>query len=233
MKTVIILQYFGIGDIIFSQSIARRFINEGYHVVWPVEPYFVEGLRRAYPDITFVDWTKFPTDYNLKEDVETSGLRFIPLRWADQIMKVPFRDCMKSKYMLYKMPWENWKDGAIYLRDPKKEAQLFSMLGCGNGPYTLCNTWYKSHGRGEIKILTNDGLPRVNMQTLDGFSLFDWSLVIQRAENIHTVSTSIIYLLELLQLQAKKICIYIRRPQESSHKNYDYLLKSHPYTLMP
>lgn len=234
-QQAIILQYFGIGDIIYSQTIAHKIKDEGYKIIWPVEPDFLEGLRTAYPEFEWVDRTLYVNiNYNLQEDCIHGGSRIIPLRWANEMLKVPFKDCMKAKYDLYKMPWENWADRATYLRDHAKEQALFDMLDLDeNEPYTLCNSWYKSNSSGQVKILLSDGLKRVNMQRIEGFSLFDWSLVIERASNIHTVSTSIIYILELLQLQAKNICIYIRRPQESSHKNYDYLLRSHNYTLMP
>jgi hypothetical protein len=57
---------------------------------------------------------------------------------------------------------------------------------------------------------------------MEGYSLFDWAAVMEQAVEIHTVSTSIIYLLELLHLRAH---IYIRRPDERSHSYYDYLLE--------
>jgi hypothetical protein len=54
------------------------------------------------------------------------------------------------------------------------------------------------------------------MDILDGFTLFDWSKIIENASEIHTVSTSNLFLLETLTLKADKINIYPRKPRENN-----------------
>jgi hypothetical protein len=70
------------------------------------------------------------------------------------------------------------------------------------------------------------------MEIIDGFTLLDWYKVLQNAKQIHTVSTSIIYMLEKMELNAEAVCIYIRKPEEQDLKNIDYILTDkHKYIL--
>ena len=67
------------------------------------------------------------------------------------------------------------------------------------------------------------------MRSIPGFSLFDWSLVIEKATEIHTVGTSINYLIELLEIEGKEVVLYKRLPDENHYENYDYILEKHSY----
>jgi hypothetical protein len=67
------------------------------------------------------------------------------------------------------------------------------------------------------------------MITIPGFSLFDWYLVIEKATEIHTVGTSINYIIELLEIESKNVFLYKRLPDENHFQNYDYILKRHSY----
>lgn len=226
------LQYFGIGDVIFCMSLVRSWINEDRKVVWGVLPDFVEGLNLAYPDIKFVDYKSLPIDYNCKEEKDMNGYRLVPLRWNVELLGVPYQRCMETKYTLFDKDWKDWQQNAAFNRDEAKEEELYQLL-TGGEPYVLVNRFFRSNSTGVVKVDYQGDLPIVYMERYHHYSLFDWAKVIENATEIHTVSTSVIYLLELLQLKAERICIYIRRPDENSHKNYDYILRSHNYTLMP
>lgn len=222
-------QYFGLGDVIFEQTIVRAF---GEKILWPVEAQFVDGLNRAYPDITFINRKALNIDYERKGEYIQDGMKVLPLRWADSIMKVPYTDCMKSKYMLYGMHWQDWKINAMWTRNEEREGSIWNHLGIDQyNPYNLVNSTFGSESQLNLPISIDNSLPIVTMRTIQGFSLFDWAQVIERATCIHTVSTSIIYLLEQLTLEAKEIHIYPRRPIEQDLKCVDYLLTSHNYTL--
>lgn len=230
------IQQWGIGDIIFQITLVRKIARDGdYEVIWAVLPEHVEGLNRAYPDIAFLDYRDFPQSmFSIQEDKTVGDIRYLPLRWADSLCRVPYKWCMKSKYMLYKLPWEMWKDDAKYERNLEWEKTLSEHLGIKEGEqYNLINHTYRADYKGHVGIAVENGFKNVHMNVLPGFSLFDWSYVIERAMTIHTVSTSIIYILELLKLTANAVHVYIRRPIEASHQNYDYILQSHNYILEP
>lgn len=228
---IIVNQYFGLGDIIWEQTLVKA-IADVKPVIWPVMPQFVEGLNRAYPDITFVDMNLLKLDYNRNYEYEFAGAKILPLRFADSLCQVQYKDCMKSKYMLYGMDWRSWKNKAMWKRDKTKERSLFNQLGLKRGePYNLINRFFGSNSQLVAPIKVDNGLHSVELCSIEGYSLFDWAMVIQNAANIHVVSSSICYILELLDLRAKEICIYKRIPIENNHDNYDYILTSHNYIL--
>lgn len=223
----IINQPFGLGDIIFEQTLVRSFNFE--QVIWPVQPQFVEGLNRAYPDIYFQP-TNGQIDFERKDlYINRKNELVLPLRFADSLCRVPYMDCMKSKYLLYDQSWTNWQQNAMWHRNLVKEQALWDMFRLPE-KYILSNSFAGSGSQIVIPTVISSSIPVIRMYTLPGFSLFDWAKIIQGATEIHTVSSSIIYLLEMLQLRAKEIYIYPRGTAEN-HKNYDYILRSHNYIL--
>ena len=227
--TVLPLQAFGIGDIIFSMTLVKRIAN-GNPIVWGVMPHFVEGLNRAYPDVTFVDWTKLGIDYNTKQHKEIYHAEYgkctiIPIRWADSIMKVGYEHWMRSKYDMYGMDYREWKEHAMWVRDEDKETELVKMHS--NNVPILVNSTFGSDCNLKSIVPTIKGA--INMRVIHGYSLFDWAGVFQRCNQIHSVNTSIIYLLDQLELNATDVHLYQRAIKSQTHKGVDYLINKHNY----
>lgn len=227
---IVPIQRWGIGDIIYEQTVVRKVAN-GNSILWPVEPHFVDGLSRAYPDITFSDGSKMDIDFERRDDYVQNAMRFLPLRWADSIMKVPYTACMASKYSLYHQDYRIWKERAMWHRDTVKEDELFEVLGCNNGPYNLINRFFGSDSQLQVTINVNNECQNIEMKTIQGFSLFDYAKVMENADNLHLVSSSTIYLTEQLELKAKEVHLYCRRPIEYNFANIDYLLEKHKYVF--
>jgi len=240
MHTVIPNQYFGIGDIIFTKTLVRRIAN-GNRIIWPVLPHFVEGLNRAYPDITFVNFEQIPINYERREQYTTTLKEYgdctvLPIRFANNILNVPYTECMSSKYALYGMDWREWKEDAMWVRDIDKECELqVRLLNITTGAtpkdpiycdsFSLINRFFRSDMSGCADIPHRG----VELCNIDGYSLFDWAMIMQLADSIHTVSTSIIYMLELLKLKSKEVNLYVRKPDEVDFRNIDYILQKHKY----
>lgn len=227
---LLINQFFGLGDCIFCMQLARTWIAEGHKVTWPVMPQFVDQLKRAYPDVEWLDYTTVKCNYERKEEHDWNGYRVVPLRWNVQIMNVPYTECMSSKYSMFGLDWQDWRKGAMWQRDEDKEVELLKILGGSKWPYELKNEIFSSDARMRIAIPYKPKTLTINMGPIEGYSLFDWALILERATEIHTVSTSIIYILEMLDIKCP-IYIYKREPIEKSHDNYSYILKSHNYIL--
>lgn len=228
---VVINQYFGIGDVIFCQTLANDLIKQGHEVIWPVMVYFVEDLQRAYPNIKFVDYKTFPIDYDRRDEHDSGQYRVIPLRWNVEILGVHYNDCMKSKYSLFEQDWTRWRESAMWVRNQERENTLYNIVTRGAENYNFVNKTFASNFKGKVSIKLDNGLPIVEMSQLFGFSLFDWAKVLENAAEIHTVSTSIIYLLEMLDLKAKEIHLYDRKVKGQGLANIDYILQKHQYIL--
>jgi glycosyltransferase involved in cell wall biosynthesis len=234
-KDIIVMnQFAGLGDILFCIKIANDYIEDGHRVIWAVDSQFI-NIQKHFPDITFVDKKLLAIDYNSQVEVKGNGFRVIPMRWSQNIMKVTLRECMKSKYALGTNDWNAWKEWRDFewVRDEKSEDLLFSMLGLDSGDeYIVVNTAYKTQIRTIPPIAIESNCKIINMEIIDGFTLLDWYKVLQNAKQIHTVSTSIIYMLEKMELNAEAVCIYIRKPEEQDLKNIDYILTDkHKYIL--
>lgn len=222
------LQAFGLGDVIFCQSLANEWIELGNKVTWGVLPQFVDGLNRAYPKVTFVDYRNLPIDYERKDEHDSNGYRVVPLRWSDSLCNVPYHLCMQSKYQLFGKDVSEWRKGAMWQRDKWKEKLLLKQLGVQEGKYILVNTNYQSDSKAQALIKPDSPLRIVHMTTYQGYSLFDWALLIENAAEIHTVSTSLFYLLEMLDL-SQPIHLYPRN-NDPHFKHIDYLFTK-PYIL--
>lgn len=217
--TICPVQQWGIGDVIFEMTLVRAF---ELPVTWVVLPQFVDGLQRAYPDINFTTDKPIGYDSERREDHTVGENRFLPARWADVMMNVPYHMCMRAKYDLYQLPWQSWRTNAMWSRDVPRETALRAYLGIANGErYNLINKHFRSNGSGIAAISVDNGLRNVYMQSIDGFSLFDWGGIIERATTIHTVSTAILYMLELLEIPETHL--YVRKPDEVDFRNVEYL----------
>lgn len=220
---IFINQPFGIGDIIFCMTIARRYIKEGHKVMWGVFPQFLEGLQRAYPDVNFVDYRSVNVNYELKDEhdtvIDNKTYRVLPLRWNVELLNVPYDKCMGTKYTLVGSDYKDWKGGAMWQRDEQKENELFDLVYHFPLEYKFVNNNFQSDAKGKTKIQTVGDT--IDMRIIDGYSLFDWVKVIEKASEIHTVSTSILYILELLDL---KMPIHLYpRPTDPKFKQVSYL----------
>lgn len=226
----------GLGDIIFSMALVRAMAEEYGDVLWPVRREWVDGLRVAYPDIKFIDRGECKIDYERKDWHDWHGLNVWPLRFAHEAINKGHVDFLRAKYEAYKGTWEDWMENGEFEHNEINEIALMGALQIPQRTrgYVLVNQTYKSDETGKIAmgIFTDPGQPIVEMRSMSSFSLFDWSKVIINASEIHTVGTSILFLIELLKPKCK-VYVYPRLPQHKDHRRYDYILRSCDYVLMP
>lgn len=223
-KVVFLMQSFGLGDIIFCQEIANDFIRQGYKVLWGVEPQFV-SIQKHFPKVTFIDKSLINVNYGLNTIHEQGNLIVYPLRFTDSLCKVPYKYCMKSKYLFFGKPWQKWRNVKNEMvRDTEKEKDLFyNVLGLKNGEqYVLTSDTFKSNFSGKVSFVIETEFKIIELKSIQGFSLIDWSMVIENATEIHAVSSAILYLLELLTLKTNEIHLY-RRHTENDFSFVEYI----------
>lgn len=208
-------------------TIARRWKDQGNEIYWPVLPQFLDGCTRAYPDINFMDWRTIKIDYENRNehDVVIDGLeyRVVPLRWNVENLNVPYSRCMETKYSWFGWDFREWKEKAHFKRDKTKEKELFDNWWL-TGEYIIVNKNYQSDFKGEKQIKTDsflDSADVLKMKPIKGFSLFDWCYLLEHAKEIHTVSTSLLYILEMLDLKCP-IHLYAR-PTDPNFDQVKYL----------
>lgn len=231
MKTVLFEQFFGAGDILFAQSIAHDFIDRGYNVIWPVADHYYEGFKRAYPQITFIPQSIVkPELFDIKEKIEVGGIEMAPIRWSDSYMKKPYRFVMSCKYEMYDLDWRIWKNHAMWEIQPEKCFSLMNHLGIKNGDkYNFINKRFGTNAERSVDIQVTNDFKNIEMTEIEGYSLFDWTMVLSHATEIHTVSTSLLFMMEMLPLN-QPIHLYCRKPIEQDF-NFVSFLFTKPYIL--
>jgi hypothetical protein len=71
-------------------------------------------------------------------------------------------------------------------------------------------------------------MKKIDLSFINGYTLFDWSKVIENATEIHTVDTSVIYLVEKLTTKSK-LYLYPRHPEHTEKCLSDMLNKNWIY----
>lgn len=214
----------GIGDVIFIQSIANDFIREGQKVIIPVPPDYLP-LQKHFPNVVFLDMNLLKIDYEKKIDYIIGGghVRVIPLRFAESIQRLPYKDCMKAKYSLLKKDFHRWRE-MTWVRHPEQEQRLFSeVLGLKEGEkFNLVNANFRFDNSGRAEIKVDNGLKNVEMKVTEGFTLLDWGKVLQNATTIHQVSSATFYLTELMELKATELHLYVRKDKQRLFQEKDF-----------
>lgn len=229
MKQCIINQFFGLGDILFVEPICRHYQRLGYTIVFPVLKKYLE-IKRHFPYITFIDKDEYGIDYDNKKPEQTEDNIILPLRWSREVFNEATDDNqMRNKYKMVNLPLSDWRK-LTWVRFVDKENELKTMLTLKDEPYVLVNkNWYSFENKtAKFKVKTDKKI--VNMNFISGYTMLDWSKVIEDADEIHTVNTSLLYLLETLELKTNNIHLYPRLENNIDLKHIDYLLSKN-YTI--
>lgn len=201
---VLIDQPFGIGDILFLTPLVRKMEIE--HAVWPVVDYYY--WIRDYVTIPHVDFIK-QSEYSKDQYADYNS---IPFQHAHQI-KSQARDCMEAKYNLFNLSVDHWSS-ISFNRNDKKELSLLTKLNINpQEDFIVVNNQFagQEHGlKTDIQLETN--MRVVEMQYLQNYTLLDWCGVLERAKEIHTVSTALFFVVEALNLEKKSLHLYPRKP---------------------
>lgn len=189
-----IIQSAGFGDIFFCQKIGKRLIELGYTVYWPIyEPY---GYVKDYiPDF---HWCEPPNDNYVDLDLgQASHL----MNWEDP--EDMNEKVMESKYLWANKHYDigdysNWNDYFRFNRFHEKEEMVCEkVLKDIPEKFCLINRFFATeciYLETEIK----SDLPMVEIRKLSGFSIFDWSKVIEKASEIRIPDSSFPYIVEVL-----------------------------------
>lgn len=191
-----------LGDILFALKIAEELSKKG-EVYWYISPIFWErGLSRL------------KSSAKIGPDVPTFVQDSVVINLCD-ICDRSDPDLMIKKYEVSgNIEWEDWSDYVKYERNYEVENNLKEQLGISPGEkYILFNEKYgmnQTH-HGVRKHIPKDYDGKIiEMQILGGITIFDWCGIIENAEEIHTVDTSILMVIETLNLKAKKMTVHPR-----------------------
>jgi hypothetical protein len=227
VKKIVFNQFRGIGDILFLMPVAKMYHDAGYEVLWPVVPQFLP-LQKHFPYVRFLWWGAPPfNDFDNPNVIIDDEKIILPLRFSDSIMARSYKDCMKAKYEWLRLDMEMWRN-IEWVHDYPSETNLYN-LEVKSSKYCFVNrTMLTQPIECATKFVLPD-MPIVEMKITEGFTMLDWYKVIVESDEIHTVATGLLFLIEISQIKAKEVHIYKRLPWEIDHSFYNYLFKNHNY----
>jgi len=226
-KNHIFNQFFGIGDIMFIEPIMRRSFQSGHKVILPVlEKYF--DTQKHFPYIEFIKKDELDIDYENQEVVETKTDVIFPVRWSREFFNSPLNCTMKNKYKMFDIPLNEWRS-FTFLRDMDNERRLIKELNIPE-KFNLINHNWHTFNDSHRDFSVRNGLKNIEMKFIPGYTLMDWSSIIERATTIHTVNTALLYLIETLDV-CDRLYLYSRRKDGKDFKNTEYL-RTKKYKLL-
>lgn len=215
---IVINQPAMLGDLLFIEPIVRHLTDQGNTIIWPVKDQY--SWLKDYTPYNIIKQSQYNIDY---EDVRVRD-DYIPLRFATPLFRGTdphsgqfHEHFMLDKYRLLDLPLDLWRTLG-WNRNYEKEDQLFKQLGLSEGDdYTLVNMFFKDiyEPQPEMASMEWTGGKTVFMKPIDGFTLLDWTKVILQAASIHTVETALIYMIEVLPVNAE-LHMYCRWPYDGS-----------------
>lgn len=218
-KVGYIYQIGGLGDIIFCQKLAFRALSEFNceKVFWPVtNVYNYIGEYIHQENVIFQDESQL---LNRGESIiNDDDLLYIPL----QNCNVPVGNDWAHGYMKYKFffdtDFSDWKSYFELRRNFDREKKLMETINVDfNKPFNFINRNFGSPP-GYItntEINVENGNQNVYMEIKEGFNIFDWIGIIEMADEIHIMESSLYYILEKLNIEDN---VYI-------YSKYKYLYK--------
>jgi hypothetical protein len=92
------------------------------------------------------------------------------------------------------------------------------LLYPNNDKYNLINLSWSKNQLPINKIYENlkNSYKTISMSNIEGYTLLDWIKVFENAEEIHTVSSSNLFIIEKIKIDPKKVWIYPRLPDEKN-----------------
>lgn len=191
MRKMLLIQPGRFGDILICLPIARFYSCE-FEIDWFCP-------ERFHPIFNQIDYCKPVKEYNLANYDEILDLSFGIImgteveNWWQKNRDFLF-SFVEGKYILSGVPLEErWK--LVWNRNVKKEIELYKYICNKNKKTEYCLVHEKSEGRFELNIKINN---KVLFEPIEGYSIWDWYLVIRNAKSIHCIDSVLCNFVEVV-----------------------------------
>ena len=214
MKPCIIKQPAGVGDVFFLQKIAHVYRDSGHEIIWPLRDH-IFWISEYIPDITWYKLSEWMMDsrsqiFNYAGfanfTVPNEELVYIDCSTADRTFNTDPTRIMSSKFGLVGMDHKDWGNYFKFDRKKDKEDELYyDVLGLkDDSEYSYVNDIVHTDIRETGRLSSKDyDYPVVKNQIVDGFTLFDWTKVLENAKEIHTIPTAVCFIVDVIDTKAK------------------------------
>ena len=219
-KICLIRQPAGIGDIFFTQKIAKDFISKGFTVVWPVIPQFefikdyikVDGMIFVNENADFPHRNVYMEGYS--QPMAMGDIVYLPIQHFDRHFSNV--SVMQAKYKMMNMDSSDWVNYFEFERNLEREQKLIDHYGAQDKEFVFVNRMFGSPPDSKPCIHMGQFENSIEMEYLGWDNLFDWIGLLLKAKHIYTVETSILYIISKLGL--KNVTVYSRHNPPSFHQ---------------
>jgi len=148
-KICLIRQPAGIGDIFFTQKIAKDYISKGYTVIWPVIEQFefikdyvkVDGLIFVNENADFPHRNFYQEGY-IKPTMISEHDVYLPIQHFDR--SFPNISVMQAKYKMMDMDSSDWLEYFDFHRNLEREQKLIDHYGVQDIEFVFVNRMFGS-----------------------------------------------------------------------------------------
>lgn len=205
----------GLGDILLCQKIAKMAIKKGYKIIWPVVKqyeYIGEYIKNENIEFCRIE-DLFPGKHlfesDSKEYIQTKDFVYIPLVFADQIIK-NHQSVLEAKYTYCNLTSDNWANYFEIYRNVDREKELEKYFKIKDEKFCVLNRIFATPPNiiTNIGIISPPNIRTIEMKLMGWDRIFDWMGILEKAEEIHTVDTSLTLILR--KLNVKNVHIYER-----------------------
>ena len=234
MKYVLLEQPTGLGSILYIQKAVSLFHDKGYKIIWPVIPdyFYLKEYITEY-NIDFYDInSEFPFKHlysTKRKDArihkeENDTILYLPFGNSHGHFGWDWRHAMRTKYQLIGNNDTNWQSHLKFVRNPERENNLRKEFGLEQDErFVFVNSFFRGlfevqesqfEVKTDLKIVKNDTKPR---------HIFDYCWLLENAKEIHTVETSLCYLIDVLNT-TENLTMYPRKIDGvKQHEDYEYI----------
>lgn len=218
MKTCLVRQPAGLGDILFCMKIAYALSERFDSVIWPLIPHYswlpnyISYPKNVNMNLTTDDKFEMKQTFQSNEFKEIwlgADFYYLPLELASK----NFPNCliMNSKYNLAGVDGSDWRDYLEIHRHLNREQAIMDKMP---PKYNLiCDTFATPPHTITLKIDPKNEFPNVRMW-MEGSTPFDWMGAIENAESLHFADTVYSYIVEKCNLKTDKLFLYPRKPEQ-------------------
>ena len=220
-KICLIRQPAGIGDIFFTQKIAKDLISKGYEVWWPVIQQFefiknyikVDGLKFVTENENFPHKNIYLEGHSKPIQIADDSI-YLPIQHFDR--HFPDISVMQAKYKMVNTDSSDCLDYFEFERNLEREQKLIDHYGVQDKEFVFVNRMFGSPPHSKPCPHMGEYENSVEMEYLGWDNLFDWIGLLLKAKHIYTVETSILYIISKLGL--KNVTVYSRHASPSFHQ---------------
>lgn len=224
-KTCLIYQPLGLGDIFWIQQIVDTIINDGYTVYYPVGEVYYEIVSKYITKKNLI-WVKETDDFPLKEYYgqinvhQNNNELYLPLSYADRY--IPNASVMVSKYYFLAVPIGDYRKHFKINRNYERENKLIQEYGLFDDYILVNNSFGTKAQKRDIAIQSDLKVHYMDIEQdrINGFNIFDWIMALENAQEVHTVETSLCYLIDKYCLN-NKIHMYEKRTSSQPNTYYN------------